>query len=101
MTLCVFNNGVFVNFWLNDPNEKGWIERTIAAMSWQRQNVEIYMYELARGGQEIISFDSEKNLQVLAYEEQIVNGEPQQVLVVSQTYNKIPLYLNGEMVPQA
>lgn len=100
MTLCVFNSGTFVNFWLNDPYEKGWIERTISAMGWKRQNVEIYMYEFPRVGNEMVSFDENKNLQVLSSSIQTINGEQQTVYSVEQTYNKIPLYLNGEMVNQ-
>ena len=98
MTLCVFNSGAFVNFWLNDPYEKGWIERTISAMGWQRQNVEIYMYEFPRVGNEMISFDENKNLQTLQPEQVEVDGEMQTIYSVLQTYNKIPLYLNGTMV---
>ena len=51
MTIAVFNNGNFVDFWLNDLNDKSWIERTIAAKGWIRQNVEIYYYEYPRNGQ--------------------------------------------------
>jgi hypothetical protein len=90
MTIAVFNNGNFVDFWLNDLNDKSWIERTIAAKGWIRQNVEIYYYEYPRNGQEILSFDNQKNLQKIKIEENII--------IVEQTFNKIPVYQNGSMV---
>lgn len=98
MTVAVFNKGVFIDFWLNEPSEKGWIERTIAAKSWLRQDVQVYVYEYSRNGSELLSFDSEKNLQKLQSEVIQVDGVDQTVYSVEQTYNKIPLFLNGEMV---
>lgn len=111
MTIAVFNKGQFVDFWLNDHNELSWIERTIAAKAFLRQDVEVYMYELNRNGSEVLSFDENKNLQKIRVEtvnvEQTVTNEdgtqsttvkPVQSVVVEQTYNKIPLYLNGQSV---
>ena len=97
MTVAVFNKGSFVDFWLNEPSEKGWIDRTIAAKGWLKQDVEVYTYELLRNGSEILSFDDEKNLQKLQSEVVDVDGVPTTVYTVDQTYNKTALYLNGSM----
>lgn len=99
MTIAVFNKGVFVDFWLNEPSEKEWVERTIAAKGWLRQDVEVYLYEMYRTGAELLSFDDEKNLQVMASNiGQDANENPITYYTVQQTYNKIPYYLNGSMV---
>ncbi len=111
MTIAVFNKGQFVDFWLNEPNELSWIERTISAKAFLRQDVEVYMYELNRNGSEVLSFDKDKNLQKIRLEtintEQSVTNEdgtqsviikPVQSVVVEQTYNKIPLYVNGKLI---
>lgn len=111
MTVAVFNKGQFVDFWLNEPNEQGWIERTIAAKAFLRQDVEVYMYELNRNGSEILCFDNDKNLQKIHFEttnveQPITNEDGSQsttikqikTIVVEQTYNKIPLYLNGQLI---
>ena len=101
MTIAVFNKGEFVDFWLNEPSDAGWVERTIASKGWLRQDVEVYLYELNRSGNELLSFDSEKNLQkMVANIGQDGNGDPITYYTVEQTYNKIPLYLNGEMVTE-
>lgn len=97
MTVAVFNKGKFVDFWLNDLEDKSWIERTIAAKAWLRQDVEVYFYELNRNGSEILSFDSEKNLQKIRIEETEVDGQIIRAIVVEQTFNKWPVYLNGAM----
>ena len=95
MTIAVFNKGQFVDFWLNEPTEKSWVERTIAAKGWLRQDVEVYLYELSRNGSEVLSFDANKNLQKVKIDQIIVDEVPVQTVVVEQTFNKIPFYLNG------
>lgn len=97
MTVCVFNKDKFVDFWLNGLDDKSWIERTIASKAWLRQDVEIYFYEYSRSGSEILSFDSEKNLQKIRIEETEVDGQIVRAVVVEQTFNKWPVYLNGVM----
>lgn len=99
MTIAVFNKGEFVDFWLNEPSDKGWVERTIAAKAWLRQDVEVYLYELVRNGSELLSFDADKNLQKMAANiGQDGNGDPITYYTVEQSFNKIPYYLNGSMV---
>jgi hypothetical protein len=98
MTVAVFNKGSFVDFWLNDIEERSWIERTIASKGWLRQDVEVFWYEYSRNGSEILSFDSSKNLQKIRIEEVDVDGQMVKTVVVEQTFNKIPVYLNGAMV---
>lgn len=98
MTVAVFNKGKFVDFWLNDLEDKSWIERTIAAKAWLRQDVEVYWYELTRNGSEILTFDANKNLQKIKIDEIIIDNVPSPMVVVEQTFNKIPVYLNGAMV---
>jgi hypothetical protein len=103
MTTGVFHKGEFVDFWLNDASDRTWIERTIAAKGWLRQDVEVYLYELARSGSEILSFDASKNLQKIRLEmQQVSDGQggtvQVQTVVVEQTYQKIPHYLNGSLV---
>ena len=95
MTIAVFNKGKFVDFWLNEPTEKTWVDRTIAAKGWLRQDVEVYLYELNRDGSEVLSFDAEKNLQKIKIEESEIDGVIVPMVSIEQTYNKIPLYLNG------
>ena len=110
MTIAVFNKGEFVDFWLNEPTDKSWVERTISAKGWLRQDVEVYLFELARNGSEVISFDANKNLQKMKQEEidvevvvevdgvQQTQIQKKKIWVVEQTYNKIPFYLNGAHV---
>ncbi|NBW79939.1 MAG: hypothetical protein EBR27_13180 [Betaproteobacteria bacterium] len=98
MTVAVFNKGKFVDFWLNDLDDKSWIERTIAAKAWLRQDVEVFWYEYPRNGSEILSFDAEKNLQKIRIEEVQIEEQMVKTVVVEQTFNKIPVYLNGAMV---
>ena len=110
MTIAVFNKGEFVDFWLNEPTDKTWVERTISAKGWLRQDVEVYLFELARNGSEVISFDAYKNLQKMKQEEidvevvvdvdgvQQTQIQKKKIWVVEQTYNKIPFYLNGAHV---
>jgi hypothetical protein len=110
MTIAVFNKGEFVDFWLNEPSDKSWVERTISAKGWLRQDVEVYLYELPRNGNEVLSFDANKNLQKMKQEEidvdvQVeVDGvmqtqtQKKNIWVVEQTYNKIAFYLNGVQV---
>jgi hypothetical protein len=98
MTIGVFNKGVFVDFWLNEPTEKSWVERTIAAKGWLRQDIEVYLYEISRNGSEIFSFDSEKNLKKLKIEEIVIDDASVQAVTVEQTFNKIPFFLNGSFV---
>jgi hypothetical protein len=100
MTVAVFNKGNFVNFWLNDLSNKDWIDRSIASMGWLRQDVEVYAYEFSRGTSDILSFDENKNLQVMKTEQMEITNENNEVeiidvILVDQTYNKIPVYLNG------
>lgn len=97
MTVAVFNKGKFVDFWLNDLNDKSWIERTIASKGWLRQDVEVFFYELVRTGTETLSFDYDKNLQKIKIEEIEIDGQLKRVATVEQTYNKWPVYLNGVM----
>lgn len=97
MTIAVFNKGSFVDFWLNDLDDKSWIERTIASKGWLRQDCEVYSYELTRTGSEILSFDDQKNLQKIRIEQVDIDGQMVQTIVVEQTFNKIPVYLNGAM----
>lgn len=97
MTIAVFNKGKFVDFWLNDLNDKSWIERTIASKAWLRQDVEVYFYEYTRSGHEVLSFDPNKNLQLIRIEETEVDGQIVRAVVVEQTFNKWPVYLNGVM----
>jgi hypothetical protein len=110
MTIAVFNKGEFVDFWLNEPTDKSWVERTISAKGWLRQDVEVYLFELARNGSEVISFDANKNLQKMKQEEidievvVEVDGQMEthiqkkKIWVVEQTFNKIPFYLNGVQI---
>lgn len=107
MTIAVFNKGEFVDFWLNEPTDKSWIDRTIASKGWLRQDVEVYLFELARNGAEILSFDADKNLQKMKQDEIDVEVmievdgqleahiQKKKIWVAEQVYNKIPLYLNG------
>ena len=98
MTVAVFNKGKFVDFWLNDLDDKSWIERTIAAKAWLRQDVEVYWYELTRNGSEILTFDANKNLQKVKIDEIIIDDVASPMVTVEQTFNKIPVYLNGAIV---
>jgi len=98
MTIAVFNKGKFVDFWLNDLDDKSWIERTIASKAWLRQDVEVYSYELNRNGSEILAFDDQKNLQKIRIDEIIVDDIPKQVAIVEQTFNKNAVYIHGEMI---
>jgi len=110
MTIGVFNKGIFVDFWLNEPSDKSWVERTISAKGWLRQDVEVYLYELARNGNEVLSFDANKNLQKMIQQEIDVDlqvevygvmqtkTQKKNIWVVEQTFNKIPFYLNGSHV---
>lgn len=97
MTIAVFNKGKFVDFWLNDLDDKSWIERTIASKAWLRQDVEVYWYEYSRNGSEILSFDADKNLQKIKIEELEIDGVKAPMVTIEQTFNKIPVYLNGAM----
>lgn len=97
MTIAVFNKGKFADFWLNDVDDKSWIERTIASKGWLRQDTEVYFYELVRTGHEILTFDQNKNLQKIRIEETEVDGQIVRAVVVEQTFNKWPVYLNGVM----
>lgn len=90
MTVAVFNKGDFVDFWLNDLNDKTWIERTIRAKGWLAQDVEIYTYDCVRNSSDVLSFDENKNLQKMKIEDEIIS--------VEQTYNKSAYYLNGTLV---
>lgn len=98
MTIAVFNKGKFVDFWLNEPTDKTWVDRTIASKGWLRQDVEVYLYELNRDGSEILSFDNQKNLQKIKIEEVEQDGNMVQTVIVEQTFNKIEFYLNGSFV---
>ncbi|NBW80043.1 MAG: hypothetical protein EBR27_13735 [Betaproteobacteria bacterium] len=98
MTVAVFNKGKFVDFWLNDLDDKSWIERTIASKGWLRQDVEVFWYEYSRNGSEILSFDAEKNLQKISIDQIEIDGVLSPMVTIEQTFNKIPVYLNGAMV---
>jgi len=40
----VFYMGAFVDFWLNQRNDKMWIERTIELKGWDKTQLEVYWY---------------------------------------------------------
>ena len=64
----VFYDGKFVNFWLNDYNDKTWIERTISAMGWNPLLFEVRWYPYGRTNDSILMFDDNKKLHVMAKE---------------------------------
>lgn len=98
MTIAVFNKGKFVDFWLNDLDDKSWIERTILSKGWLRQDVEIFWYEYPRNGNEVLAFDKDKNLQKIKIDETEIDGVFAPMIKIEQTFLKIPIYLNGAMI---
>ena len=98
MTIAVFNKGKFVDFWLNDLDDKSWIERTISSKGWLRQDVEVFWYEYPRNGNEILTFDKDKNLQKIKIDEIEIDGVSSPMVTIEQTFLKIPIYLNGAMI---
>lgn len=42
---AVFYKGIFIDWWLNRPEDIGWIDRTIAAKAWNPSDVKVYWFE--------------------------------------------------------
>lgn len=60
MIFAIWYNGAFVNFWLNSPNDNGWIERTVAAMNWNPLNVVVLQFFEDFMALESFSWDADK-----------------------------------------
>lgn len=59
---AVFHKGQFVNWWLNQPGDHGWIERTIASLGWRPEDVKVVWFNTRPGADLIYSFDDQARL---------------------------------------
>jgi hypothetical protein len=73
---AVFYKGQFINWWLNRVQGDGdWIERTIRAMSWNADDVEVIWMEQVPQGNDVWTITPNKELVLHEPVELVVDDE--------------------------
>lgn len=59
---AVFHLGVFKDWWINQKDDKGWINRTIASMGWLKEDVTVIWFDQRPANETPYSFDAQKRI---------------------------------------
>jgi hypothetical protein len=95
---AVFNKNSFVDFWLNDSGDKGWIERMVQSKGFERSEVQVYQCPRRPDSSEVWSFDDNKNFLVFQQQTLEVNGQQITSWEVKETRSNILVYDCGTHV---
>lgn len=80
---AVFNKNQFMNWWMNSPSDKNWLDLTIRGMGWNPADVDVLWFDYPRSPQTIYSFDEDKKL-LIHQKETLESG--QEVMTVTETW---------------
>ena len=61
---AVFLKGVFQDWWLNRPEDIGWVDRTIAAKGWNSFDVKVIWFDLPPRG-EVFRFNDDFSVSIM------------------------------------
>jgi hypothetical protein len=100
---AVFNKGKFVDWWLNEHHDSGWVDRTIASLGWNKNEVKVMIFNRPSPG---VIFDFDENYKMNIYQNEtreILNEETEEleeksVLVKSQEIEGEVYFENGKKV---